>query len=291
MPRRQPFTTLCETLARPSCAGRADLHTHSTCSDGQYTPAQLVDLARRSGLAALALTDHDTLDGIAPARAATGATLEIVPGVEITAEHRGRVRHLLGYFFRPDDGPLNEALASLRRRRAERFCSMVERLRMVGVSLDEREVKTAASAAVPGRRLLAELVVRAGRAATVREAFRRYLSDEGCASVPSPALPITEAIMRVRAAGGVAALAHPSYDEDTRQTLRELQALGLHAVEVDYPSLTANRQRQLRSLAAELGLAVSGGSDCHGPGADHRAVGAGGVTAVELELLRQRASL
>src|SRR5205807_1127304 len=134
MPRGQPFTALCQALSR---AARADLHVHTTWSDGTYTPAEVVDLARRSGLAALAITDHDTLAGIAPARAAARAALEIVPGVEITAEHGGRIVHLLGYFFDPADADLNAALAGLRARRAERFCAMVERSRGCGVSLDK----------------------------------------------------------------------------------------------------------------------------------------------------------
>ncbi len=124
MPRRQPFTTLCQVLARSS---RADLHVHTTCSDGSYTPDEVVDLARRSGLAAVAITDHDTLAGIGPARSAARGALEVVAGVEITAEHNGRVRHLLGYFFDPEDASLNAALAEVRTRRAERFREMVER--------------------------------------------------------------------------------------------------------------------------------------------------------------------
>src|SRR5262249_11112293 len=229
------------------------------------------------------------LAGLAPARAAAGGALEVVPGVEITAAHRGRVVHLLGYFFRPDDAALNAALAGLRRRREDRFRAMAERLKARGVSLGEGEVRAAASAAVPGRRLLAELLVRAGHAGTVREAFRRYLGDAGAAAVPSPALPADAAVALVRSAGGVAALAHPAYDEGTPQTLTELRALGLGAVEVDYPGLPPNKRRRLRALAGELGLAVSGGSDCHGPGEPRRAGGAGGVTAHELANLRQRA--
>jgi predicted metal-dependent phosphoesterase TrpH len=283
MPRRQPFTTLCQILARSS---RADLHVHTTCSDGTYTPAQVVELARRSRLSALAVTDHDTLAGVGPARTAAGSVLEIVTGVEITTEHHGRVVHLLGYFFDPADAALNDALAGLRARRAERFREMVERLRGCGVSLDEEEVRAQANASVPGRRQLATLLVKAGKAGTVREAFGKYLGDFGRATVPAPALPAAEAVAHVRAAGGVAALAHPSYDEDTQQLLLGLREVGLGAVEVDFPACPGGKQRRLRALAAELGLAVTGGSDCHGPEPVRRAVGACGVTPQELEALR-----
>jgi predicted metal-dependent phosphoesterase TrpH len=286
MPRAQPFTTLCQLLAQTPRTARADLHVHTTCSDGTYTPAEVVDLARRSGLAAVAVTDHDTLAGIAPARAAARGALEVVAGVEITAEHNGRVRHLLGYFIDPQDADLNAGLARVRLRRAERFLEMVERLRGCGVSLDEGEVRAQASVGVPGRRGLAELLVQAGKAATVREAFVRYLGDLGRVTVPAGGLPAAEAVALVRAAGGVAALAHPPYDEGTRQELLELRDLGLQAVEVDFPSCQGSKQRRLRALAAELGLAATGGSDCHGPGPARRAVGVCGVTTQELEALR-----
>ena len=132
MPARQPFTALCQRAARARLAGRADLHVHTTHSDGTYTPAQVVDLARRAGLAAVAVTDHDTVGGVAVARrAAAGFGVEVVAGVEITAEHRGRELHLLGYFFCTDDGPLTAALEKVRRGRVERFQEMVERLRGV----------------------------------------------------------------------------------------------------------------------------------------------------------------
>src|SRR5580658_3266403 len=106
MPAGQPFTQLCKTLSRPPHMGRVDLHLHTIFSDGAYTPAEVVDLARRSGLSAIAVTDHDTLDGIGPTIEAAGPSLEIVSGVEITAEFRGKELHLLGYFFDPENTAL-----------------------------------------------------------------------------------------------------------------------------------------------------------------------------------------
>src|ERR1700737_1084065 len=115
MPARQPFTTLCQAACRPRTAGRADLHLHTTHSDGTYTPGELVDLARRSGLSAIAVTDHDTLAGIAPARAAAARFgLEVIAGVEISCEDELRELHLLAYFVALDDQPLNAALADVR---------------------------------------------------------------------------------------------------------------------------------------------------------------------------------
>ena len=150
---------------------------------------------------------------------------------------------------------------------------MVERLRACGVSLDWRESFRIALAAPEalGRRHLAEMLVRQGLAGSVREAFARWLHDGGRAVAPKLRLPVGEAATLVRAAGGVAAYAHPPYD-CTVETLAELRDLGMGAVEVDYPAIKASRGRELRAWAARLGLAVSAGSDCHGPG--KHAVGA-----------------
>jgi predicted metal-dependent phosphoesterase TrpH len=289
MPQRQPFTALCRATSCSRLTGRADLHLHTTHSDGTYSPAQIVDLARRSGLVAVAITDHDTLAGVAPARqAAAGTSLEVIAGVEISCAYREKELHLLGYFVDPEDGPLSEALHRLREHRCERFWGMVERLRGCGVSLDEGELRTWAGAGALGRRQLAEYLVLIRKAGSVREAFTRYLADGGRADVPKVCLPVAEALRLVRGAGGVASWAHPSYDCD-RSTLDELRGWGLSAVEVDYPGIKNSRRSRLRSWASELGLAVSGGSDCHGPDHPRRAVGAGSVTRDELEQLRQRA--
>src|ERR1700687_5443494 len=175
MPARQPFTALCQAAARPVTSGRADLHVHTTHSDGTYTPAQVVELARRSGLAALAITDHDTLAGVSESQALAGSPIEIIFRGEITAEYRARELHLLGYFVRQDDAPLNAALANLRVHRGKRFWDMVERLRDQGVSLNTDDLRQQVGTGVLGRRNLAVLLARAGRVGSVREAFLCYL--------------------------------------------------------------------------------------------------------------------
>jgi predicted metal-dependent phosphoesterase TrpH len=263
------------------------LHVHTIHSDGTYTPAEVVQLARRSGLAALAITDHDTLDGVQPAQvAAAGTGLEIIPGVEISAEYRDRELHLLAYLVDVNNEPFQAALGRLREHRAGRFQDMVERLRRCGVALDADEVRAQVGAGVPGRRHLAMLLVRARRVRSVREAFLRYLGDQGHVTVPKVRLPADEAIALVRGAGGVCGWAHPSGD-CTGDNLTELRGAGLEALEVEYPGCRAARQRFLRGLAAELGLAATGGSDCHGPGDYRRDVGACSISGAELETLRR----
>jgi predicted metal-dependent phosphoesterase TrpH len=262
------------------------LHVHTVHSDGTYTPAQAVELARRASLVALAITDHDTVDGVASAQAAAGPGLEVIAGVEISAEYRGRELHLLAYFVDPNNSSLTAALERLRGQRAERFRLMVERLRACGVALEEELVCSQTGEGAVGRRHLAQLLVEARRVGSVREAFLRYLGDRGPVAVPKRRLPVAEALALVRGAGGVASWAHPGSD-CTPESVADLRAGGLGALEVEYPACRGARGRALRNLAAVCGLAVTGGSDCHGPGHYRQDVGACGVTGHELEALRQ----
>ncbi len=285
MPRLQPFTALCRELSRRPALDRADLHLHTTHSDGCHTPAEVVNLALRCGLCAIAITDHDTLDGVEPARlAARGTGLEVVPAVEITAED-GRELHLLAYFVSTDDGPLTEALQRLRQQRGERFLAMVDRLRRHGIAIEA----DAPPDGSPGRRHLAEMLVRQGKAGSVRESFQRWLRDGGPADVPKTRLSLAEALACVRAAGGVASLAHPP-ESVTAADLARWQSLGLQAIEAEYPGFRPVRVKALRALATALGLAVSGGSDSHGDN-PARTVGARTISRAELEPLRQRVSV
>jgi predicted metal-dependent phosphoesterase TrpH len=285
MPARQPFTLLCQLASRPRLAGRADLHLHTTSSDGAYTPAQLVDLARRAGLAAIAVTDHDTLCGVEATRAgAAGTGLEVISGVEITTELGEQELHLLAYFVRPDSEPLSNALAQIRAHRIERFDEMVRRLEARGVAVGEDDGGPAPETL--GRRHLAERLVRSGEVATVREAFARYLKDGSPVAAPKWRLPVAEAIALVRDAGGVTSWAHPPAGAPFEQ-FAQLRCLGLQAIEVEYPETRRARNRQLREYAARLGLAISGGSDCHGPGP--RSVGCSTISSEEFERLRSLA--
>jgi predicted metal-dependent phosphoesterase TrpH len=254
-----------------------------------YTPEQVVSLARRSGLPALAITDHDTLAAFEPARHFANGAIEIISGVEISTVYQDRELHLLAYFFDHEHAPLRESLDHLRKCRRQRFFDMADRLRGLGVLLDDRELESVANIGAVGRRHLAYLVVAARKAATVREAFIRYLGDHAPVSLPKVRLPVAEAIALVRDAGGVTSWAHPGAD-CTWETLTDLYNLGMRGVEVDWPTVKAARSRELRNWAQRLGLAVTGGSDCHGPDEPRRAIGLHGITVGELAALGCHAS-
>ena len=219
-------------------------------------------------------------------RNAAGNALEVVSGVEITAEFRGRELHLLGYCFDADNPAIRAALADLQTKRIGRFSEMVERLHSLGVHVKEEAVASLGDVTTLGRRHLAALIVQTKKAATIREAFQRYLGDHGRASVPKTRLPVADAIALVRGASGVASWAHPNYD-CSMATLVELKRFGLGAIEAEYPAFRASRIKELRQMASTLGLAVTGGSDCHGPNEPHRAIGTSSITHGELKRLRE----
>jgi 3',5'-nucleoside bisphosphate phosphatase len=293
MPTGQPFTRLCQQLARLRAESqRADLHLHTCHSDGVWTPAEVVQRAAQRGLGAISITDHDTCSALPEARAAARrltAAPEIIAGVEITCDYRGDELHLLGYFIDPDEPALDSAMAGLREQRRLRFQHIVDLLSRAGMKLNETEVQgRIESGCSLGRRDLAGMMVRAGHVATVAQAFALYLRDGTSFAVPKRGLAVAEALTLVRAAGGIGSWAHPPKDIELDQ-VQELHDLGLTALEAVHPSYTSSRARHLRELACAAGLLVTGGSDCHGPTPVSRALGSWGIRHDELESLRSRA--
>jgi len=286
--KNSPFTHLCQHFARLRDPRRADLHTHTTFSDGTLTPAALVDRAVNAGLRAVAVTDHDTTAGVGPAKAAAGGRLEVIPGVEVTCEFRGVELHLLGYFIRVDDGPLAAALCDLRSARRERLLEMARRLRALGASVEDDVLALLEDISL-GRRHLAGILIARGYSQSRHHAFTRWLAHPTLAGVPKRRLPVAEAIDLVRGAGGVTSWAHPPAGADV-DALTELRDLGLQAVECIYPWPTGARGKRLRAMAESLGLAVTGGSDCHGASPATRAVGARTVSLKELDRIRAMVS-
>ncbi|VTR94676.1 metal-dependent phosphoesterase : PHP domain protein OS=Rhodothermus marinus (strain ATCC 43812 / DSM 4252 / R-10) GN=Rmar_1931 PE=4 SV=1: PHP [Gemmata massiliana] len=289
MPKHSSFTLVCSRLAQLGAPARADLHIHTTASDGEYTASQVIALARQAGLRAVAVTDHDTLASVAEAQAAAGTAIDFVPGVEISTEFAGREFHLLGYFVRTDCPELNAALATVCESRRERFRELVALLCESGVKIQaDRAGLLEESTASLGRRHAARLVVASGAAKTRTEAFHRFVNPLIRKTRPKTLVPLEDAIALVHMAGGVASLAHPP-PHLTDEHFDTLQKCSLDALEVVYPWGRNSPVSRLREVAARFGFVVSGGSDCHGPDPVHRRIGSHAITFEELSVLRDRA--
>jgi predicted metal-dependent phosphoesterase TrpH len=266
-----------------------DLHAHTTASDGTLAPGALVEAAARAGLAALAVTDHDQLAGLPEAREA-GARLgvEVVAGVELSLAHAGRDVHLLGLLLDDAEPRLAGRLAGLREARARRAEAIVERLRGLGVGLALADVRAQAAAGTAlGRPHVARALVEKGIAASLPEAFDRFLAEGRPAFVPKARLSAREGIGLVHAAGGLAVLAHPALLGDFEPVVRDLAGLGLDGVEVLHPRNAPPDRAKLRALARELDLAESGGSDYHGENKPEVELGMERVPAAVLDGLKE----
>lgn len=267
-------------------AARVDLHTHTHASDGAFAPAALVQAALTAGLEIIAVTDHDTIDGLAPAlQAAAGTGLRVLPGVELSALHHGRSLHLLGYGFDPAAAGLATRLRAFSLGREERAQAMLEILAGLGAPLSWQRVREIGQGAV-ARPHIACALVEAGHARDVPDAFDRLIG-EGCpAYLPSGRLSAAAAIALMRDAGGAVALAHamlPGRELDLDTLLPQLRAVGLSGLEVYHCEHDAATTARLRRRAEREGLWWSGGSDFHGPTKPHAPLGGVAVPPAVLE--------
>jgi predicted metal-dependent phosphoesterase TrpH len=261
---------------------------HSTASDGSRAPADVVSAAKKANLAAIALTDHDSVAGLPEAHAA-GAVLgvRVVSGVELSAVEGETETHLLGLHLRDTD-VLERGLADLREMRARRARSIVQRLNDLGVAVSFDAVLGQAGNGVVGRPHVARALIAEGWATDARDAFDRYLGAGRPAYVAKEQLSMCDAIAMIHAAGGLAVLAHPG-PGGTRERIEALRALGLDGVEVKHPSHSSADTTRLRGLCEQLGLVPSGGSDWHGAADGPRTIG---MMQVPMEwLARQDAQL
>ena len=243
-----------------------DLHTHSTASDGAKTPAEVARAAKACGLAAFALTDHDSVAGL-PDATATGEALgiRVIPGVELSAVEAGLETHMLGLHL-SDRSELEHRLVSIREMRVSRAARMVERLNALAVPVTFDAVLAQAAGGAVGRPHVARALIAGGWVSDFREAFERYLGNGKAAFVPKDSLPLSEAISLIHRAGGLAVLAHPG-QLGTRERIATLAGLGMDGLEILHPGHSWEDSRRLDALAAEFDLVRSGGSDWHG-GAD-----------------------
>ncbi|HUU03144.1 MAG TPA: PHP domain-containing protein [Myxococcota bacterium] len=252
-----------------------DLHAHTTASDGTLTPAQLMRHAADLGLSAVAITDHDTLEGLSEARAA-GESLgvEVVPGIEISLDYKGPKTagrsgwmHLLVYFIDPH-GSLASELADLKRWRAERNGRMIGKLNELGVDITLDEIAAVSGGGQIGRPHFAAVLIEKGYVDNRQQAFDRYLAKGSPAYEDKRRLAPREAISKARAEGALPVLAHPFSlgldDDKLREKLAEWKSMGLCGLEVIYPEHDDNYRARLAGLARDLDLVETGGSDFHG---------------------------
>ncbi len=264
-----------------------DLHTHSTASDGTLPPEQVIDAAARCGLAALALTDHDTIDGVRAARqAAEQVGIRVIAGVELSAFDEEREIHVLALHLSNLEA-LETRLAELRASRHVRAGKIVEKLNALGLPITLDEVLQQANGGSVGRPHVARALIARGLVADFRDAFMRYLGNSGSAFVAKDRLSIQDAIAMAHEAGAIAIWAHPS-DGGRRERLEPLVAAGLDGVEIRHPSHSGEDMKRLQALTDFFGLVPSGGSDWHGASEGPRRLGMMNVPIEWLEKQEER---
>lgn len=242
---------------------RADLHLHTTFSDGTDAPALLVEHAVQAGLAAMAVTDHDCVDGVIPAQTAAAGRLEVIAGIELTVGFRGVELHILGFFLDPTSREVTTRLQELHRLRETRLQQMIDRLKTYQVEVTLDEVLRLSEHGAAGRPHLARVLVQRGYVKTPEEAFTRFIGDQAPCFVKGATLTPASAAAFVRAAGGVSALAHPArFVPD--EWLPELLAAGVQGIEAYHPDHGVATAERYREYAEAHHLLVTGGSDAHG---------------------------
>ena len=257
---------------------RVDLHMHSTASDGKYTPEEIVRRAAALGLRYIALTDHDSVDGIVPAVEAARAfpRLTFIPGVEISTDVPDGEIHILGYFIDYTGKELKDTLKSFRTSREGRGRGMVARLSELGIHIDWRRVQEIAGDGAIGRPHIAQAMLEKGYITSFREAFDKYIGRDGPAYVEREKITPEEAVALVIRSGGLPVLAHPFTVKEPEKRVADLRAVGLVGIEAFYKDNTKEETANLVALAEEFGLIVTGGSDFHGIEDSHE-VPLGGV--------------
>ena len=265
----------------------ADLHMHSTCSDGELTPEQLVAMAQKRNVKAIAITDHDSVESYERASAAAADTeVHLIPGTEITAFLHREI-HILGLFVDPHNPGLTQQLARQAEVRIGRVYAICERLTQLGITLDPKAIIADAVGNV-GRPHIAKALIKNQHVSTFTEAFDRYLGRKGKAYVDADRLSAELTIDLIHGAGGVAILAHPGV-EKLSSHFPELKAMGLDGIEVNHPAHRANTRSSLRNQARKMEFLVSGGSDMH----NHQSackLGDLGISNSELSQLMERAN-
>jgi predicted metal-dependent phosphoesterase TrpH len=273
---------------------KIDLHMHTTLSDGQLTPTELVRLLHDQGVDVAAISDHDSTEGLDEAFAAAEKypRLRLIPAVEISADHPTDEKsdvHVLGYFFDYHDVALNERLASFRDDRMYRAQKMVARLAEVGYPVDWERVQAIAGEAGIGRPHIAEAMVERGYIAHIKDAFDGILNDDGMAFVGRSHITMVDSVELIKNAGGVAVLAHPVFIPGYEELLPKIAGMGFVGFEVHYGDFDPDQRKKLLALAEEYEMLPCGGSDYHAMG--HEGESLPGTAGPPVEVFERLESL
>jgi 3',5'-nucleoside bisphosphate phosphatase len=246
--------------------GKVDLHIHTSSSDGKFTPAEIVRKAWEQGMVHIAICDHDSIEGVIPAREASWNLpgITVMGGVEINTEIPDGELHILGYLFDHNNTELKSTLISLRESRIERAKKMLEKLRALNINVNYHRVREIAGKGSLGRPHIAQAMLEKGYIATFREAFNKYIGRGGPAYVERDKITPTEAIRLIVRAKGIPVLAHPLTSENPESLLPDLISAGLAGIEVYYGSYSPEQVNNLLNLAKKYLLIPTGGSDFHG---------------------------
>ncbi len=243
-----------------------DLHIHTTASDGKFSPAEIVRKSANLGLGVIAICDHDTANGLEPALKETASFphLRVIPGIEVSTHAPGNEVHILGYFIDHTDARLQDILASLRNSRRERAQAMTNKLRGLGVNIDWQRVKQIAGGGSIGRPHIAQAMLEKGHIGSIKEAFTRYIGQDGPAYAERHKISPVEAVTLIKKVGGLPVLAHPTTINEPEAMVSRLKPAGLVGLEVYYDDYSEDERRRLARLADKHGLIATGGSDYHG---------------------------
>jgi len=243
-----------------------DLHIHTTASDGRFSPAEIIRQAAAAGLTVIAITDHDTVDGIIPAIEAAKAfpRLEVIPGVEISTDVSDGEVHVLGYFVDYTDNALQARLESMRNSRRQRAQGMIVKLNGLGLHIEWDRVQEIAGGSTLGRPHIARAMLEKGYIGSLREAFDRYIGRNGPAYVGREKMTPVEAVELILQSRGLPVLAHPLTVPDPEKMVTEMKGAGLIGIEGYYGGYTAEEIDRLVCIASRYGLIITGGSDYHG---------------------------
>lgn len=245
---------------------KVDLHIHTTASDGKFSPAEIVRKAWERGLTHIAICDHDSIDGIAPANEAASKFpgITVIPGVEINTDIPAGELHILGYLFDIENAELKSTLEILRNSRIDRAQRMVLKLRKMGLKIDFERVQELAGSGSIGRPHIAQALLEKGYINSFREAFTKYISRGGPAYVERDKITPAEAIQLIIRASGIPVLAHPFTSDNYQVLIEQLRPAGLRGIEVYYNNYSPEQIQGLLEIAGRDQLLVTGGSDFHG---------------------------